>query len=59
MVALFVAQTLNDGRTKPIFHLSGGLYQWFQDGFEVVGEFDSANLGRTPNAAPTARVFKE
>lgn len=48
-----------DGRITKVAHLSGGLYQWFKDGFELVGEFDSSNLGRTPNAAPTATVFEE
>lgn len=46
-----------DGRVKRIFHLDGGLYQWNKDGFETVGQYDTSNLYRTPNAANKATVL--
>uniref|UniRef100_A0A061SE15 Rhodanese-like domain-containing protein chloroplastic-like n=1 Tax=Tetraselmis sp. GSL018 TaxID=582737 RepID=A0A061SE15_9CHLO len=54
-----VFKVLQDGRVKSAAHLSGGLYQWYQDGFEITGTYDKSNLGRTPNAAPVASYEKK
>lgn len=44
-------KVLVDERVKTVYHLSGGLFQWYKDGFEFTGEYNTANVGRTPNSA--------
>lgn len=37
-----------------VAHLSGGVYGWYQAGLEFNGEYNTDNVGRTPNAAEDA-----
>lgn len=32
------------------YHLDGGVYRWFTAGLPMTGEYDTSNVGRTPNA---------
>lgn len=45
-------KALADAQVDKVLHLSGGVYGWYQAGLPFVGEYDTANVGRTPNAAP-------
>mmetsp|Transcript_38557 Transcript_38557/g.98602 ORF Transcript_38557/g.98602 Transcript_38557/m.98602 type:complete len:260 (-) Transcript_38557:52-831(-) len=51
-------KALMDERMSTVYHLSGGLFKWYKDGFETTGEYDASNVGRTPNSAAVA-VYPE
>ncbi|KAK9820547.1 hypothetical protein WJX72_011515 [[Myrmecia] bisecta] len=36
---------------KKVAHLDGGAFGWFKAGLPFDGEYDTSNVGRTPNAA--------
>lgn len=52
-------KALEKGQMKDVAHLDGGVYNWFKSGLPMIGEYDTGNVGRTPNAAnaPTGQFF--
>ena len=49
------------GQMKNVAHLDGGVYNWYKSGLPMTGEYNTGNVGRTPNAAnaPTGKYFDD
>ncbi len=54
-------QAIEKGQLKNVAHLDGGVYNWYKNGLPMIGEYDTGNVGRTPNAAnaPTGQYFDD
>jgi hypothetical protein len=46
-------QVLTSGQlpAERVKHLAGGVLRWSESDLPIVGDYDPANAGRTPNAA--------
>lgn len=40
-----------------VLHLSGGVFGWYKSNMPFDGEYDTSNVGRTPNAAEDGTAF--
>jgi rhodanese-related sulfurtransferase len=42
-------RTLREGLSDKVVHLDGGIYSWYKAGKPLTGEYDTSDVGRTPN----------